>query len=85
MGLETADLVMRVEDDFRILIPERPDKPMRTVGSLYDFIMAELSKRETPDADAVWKHLVKLICEVGRVPETRIRKEARFEEDLGMG
>ena len=41
MGLDTAELVMNVEDAFDIKIPDDQSPALTTVGELYDYILAQ--------------------------------------------
>lgn len=85
MSLDTTEPMLDIEDAFKIHYPERIDKPVKTVGELHEFIICEMSKREVPDSDAVWNKLVDLISRFVKMPESRIHRETRFVEDLGMG
>jgi hypothetical protein len=80
MGLDIAEMVMDVEDEFQIQFPD--DNPIHTVGELRDFVVAQLKQRGPVDEQAVWLKVVEIIK-----PWTRstILPESHFVKDLGMG
>ena len=85
MGLDIADLTMNIEDTFDIQFPERLVVPVKTAGDLHALIVAEMSKREVPDEDAVWNKLVELICKFGKMNPARVQRTSRLIEDLDFG
>jgi len=55
MGLDTVELVMAVEEDFGIEIPNDTAERILSVGNMRDFVVAELRRRgREADPDAVF-------------------------------
>lgn len=85
MGLDTVELVMKVEDHFAIEIPNAHAAKLATVGKLHGYVVAELQRqgRFDGDLDKVYAQLRDIICrQLGVRPEDVIRT-ARFVDDLG--
>ncbi|MEI6233552.1 MAG: hypothetical protein WCT04_10900 [Planctomycetota bacterium] len=92
MGLDIADYVMEVEDQFDLIISESNDPLIRTVGDLNAVIVKTLSSRNmarsTKCVDPVWTEaevLERLRCITSnkfQVPIKRVKVDTRFAEDL---
>jgi acyl carrier protein len=85
MGLDTVELIMRVEEHFGIEISNAEAAKLETVGLLHGYIVGELSQvgRFNGDRDAVYAQLRELICnQLGIEPE-EVVPSARFVDDLG--
>ncbi len=79
MGLDIAGYVMDIEAEFQIDIPSNIN--LKTVGALYDFIMAELLKQGEPIRDKVWDKLVLITKKHTKYP---VNRNSNFCEDLGL-
>lgn len=84
MGLDTVELVMAVEEEFSLEIPDSESAKLVRVGDLYRFVLQTLRQRgDVIDEDAIWKRLTDVIvAQLGVQPE-RVTPDARFIEDLG--
>jgi acyl carrier protein len=93
MGLDTVELVMEIEDEFNICIPDEDAERIRTVGDVYHFILAQKDRPvehgcEPPSIgtpEEVWRKLTDVVVRVLRVRPEDVRPEARWYEDLGAG
>jgi len=83
MGLDSVELVLAVEEDFRIEIPNEAAEKMLSVRHMRDFIVAELRRvgREV-DADAVFALLRGIIIEQLAVKPSEVVLDAEFVRDL---
>jgi hypothetical protein len=45
VGLDTVELVMAVEEDFNLEIPDAAAEKMFTVGDMHSFVVSELRRR----------------------------------------
>lgn len=83
MGLDIAEFVMDVEDSFHIEIPEdSPFSPCRTPGALHDYIVAEYQRKgRSETSEEIWVKLVAIISKYSKYP---VRRESRWDRDLGM-
>jgi hypothetical protein len=52
MGLDTVELVMAVEEEFDLEIPDATAEKIFTVGDLHTFVVAELQRRGRTDIDS---------------------------------
>ena len=86
MGLDTVELMMRVEDDFGIEIPDEVAETLVTVGMLSDFIVAELGRVSgvPQDPEAVYDMLKAIICEQTGVEADAVVRDASFVKDLRL-
>jgi acyl carrier protein len=85
MGLDTVELVMAVEEEFDLEIPDATAEKIFTVGDLHTFVVAELQRRGRTDIDSarVYEQLRELVCsQLGVKPELVV-PGARFVKDLG--
>lgn len=93
MGLEQIELIMDVEDEFGIKVPDDIAGDVRTVGALHDAVMAIVMNsktaaiRERADLNEfVWKRLCELSAKLSSgVKARQISRATRFIEDLGYG
>jgi acyl carrier protein len=85
MGLDTVELVMSIEEDFDIRIPNEVAATLVTVGQLHEYIVAELDRRNAVETDRaqVFGQLRDIICEQLGVDPALVRPEARIVEDFG--
>ena len=84
MGLDTVELVIAVEEEFSISIPNENASEMFRVGDLRDFVIGELRDRgETVDEARVWSSIQDIIVSQLGVARDDVTPEARFVEDLG--
>ena len=86
MGLDTVELVMAVEEEFEIEIPNSAAMRMLSVGDMQDFVMLTLQTRGAPvDEDDIWKRLRALIVYQLGVRPDEVKREAEFVRDLKAG
>ena len=56
MGLDTVELVMAIEDEFGIEIPNEDAPKLGVIGDLFDYVVQALRRRgETPDEAQTWE------------------------------
>jgi acyl carrier protein len=90
MGLDSVELVLSVEREWELEIPDAAAERMRTVGDMYWYVLERLTERAraaggpAPDPAAVWARLVDIIATEIGVERERVRPEASFIEDLGV-
>ncbi|MCE9547006.1 MAG: hypothetical protein K8T25_16145 [Planctomycetia bacterium] len=91
MGLDIMELVMEVEDEFCIAIPDEVAQRVRTVGDIYDYVLEQKSRPIDPlnmmpaigSPDEVWQKLQALfVNQLGVSPE-QVTPEADIVKDLG--
>jgi hypothetical protein len=89
MGLDIVEMVMAVETEFRVDIPDADAERLSTVGALFDYIALQLTADPPaagggPYAGRLWeRYLDVLVREIG-IARSALRPEARFVQDLGM-
>jgi acyl carrier protein len=83
MGLDTVELVMAVEEEFGIEIPNKVATRLISVGAMQDYIMQALQSRGASANEAeVWKRLQSIVVfQLGVRPE-EVTREAEFVRDL---
>lgn len=91
MGLETVELVMDCEDEFGIVIPDEAAGEIRTVGQLFDLVLAltrsngKPELRERADLEQYAWDRVRYFCVRPQTDFAFITRSTRFIEDLGHG
>ena len=85
MGLDTVELVMAVEEEFSLEIPDAAAEKMITVGDMHSFVVSELRRRGRPDVDdiRVFERLREIICTQLGVKAELVVPEVEFVKDLG--
>ena len=90
MGLDTVELVMAAERQFRVDVPSEEAARWRTVGDMHAGIMALLTQRFaregralTVDPDITWALLRDLVVEELGVKPEQVKRGAEFVRDLG--
>ncbi|HEV7694528.1 MAG TPA: hypothetical protein VGO52_27070 [Hyphomonadaceae bacterium] len=85
MGLDIVELVMSVEEEFDIDIPDKVQETIITVGNLADTVAAELARLGRPaDPYDIFETVKKLTVERAEVDPHKVTRDARFVHDLGM-
>lgn len=84
MGLDTVELVMAIEEEFSLEIPDADAARLAVLGDLSDYIVAALRQRgEIPDESHVWERLSALVvAQLGVRPE-KVTRSAHIVKDLG--
>ena len=84
MGLDIVEMVMAVEDEFGIEIPNEEAERSTTVGLLFECVRRRVEPDEPADnfTGPLWeRYLVVVGRELGLAPE-QLRPSARFVQDL---
>lgn len=85
MGLDTVELVLNIEEEFGLEIPNDAAGRMFTVGDVHSFLVRELERRgqTAVDESRIFERLREIVCtQLGVKPEAVV-PGARFVEDLG--
>jgi acyl carrier protein len=84
MGLDTVELVIRVEKAFDIEIPDADAATLVTVGDLQAYVGGVLRRQgRIESADSVDAQLRDIICDQLGVEPEDVVPSARFVDDLG--
>jgi acyl carrier protein len=84
MGLDIVELVMAVEEEFDVDIPDAAQEMIGTVGDLADAVAAELARLGRPaNPDAIFEKIKAITIERLEVPPDKVTRETSFTEDLG--
>lgn len=86
MGLDLVELVMAVEEEFRVHLPSGEVAKMERVGDVQDWIMAEMARGERGfmSEEEVWDRLQEIIVRQTGLPYVEVTREAKFVDDLGL-
>ena len=88
MGLDTVELVMAVEQEFGIDIPNSEAGKMERVGDMHAFVVMALRQRDEAavvDADQIWIRLREVVVEQWGVRPDEVTPTAHFIYDLKAG
>ncbi|HOX06121.1 MAG TPA: hypothetical protein PK280_06945 [Planctomycetota bacterium] len=89
MGLDIAEFVMDVEDEFDIEIPDDLQK-ISTVGDFVDWLCKHLNERKPAVDGMSWSResvrprVIRVVAKHTPVPADRISDEMRFVQDLEL-
>ena len=83
MGLDTVELVMAIEEEFSIEIPNEDAERLGVLGDLQEYIVRALQQRgETPAESQVWQRLsAVVVTQLGVRPE-EVTRSAHVVRDL---
>ncbi len=83
MGLDIVELVMKVEKEFALQIPNDIAEKLDTVGKLYNYVCHHHGLNPDLSDAEIWDKLVDMVCyQLGVAPE-RVKKESHWVYDLG--
>lgn len=83
MGLETVELLMAIEEEFGIEIPNADASKLAVLGNMHDHIVRALPQRgDAPDKREVWERLSEVVVEQLGVRPDEVRREAHIVHDL---
>ena len=83
MGLDSVELVMAIEDEFGIEIPNTDAPQLFVLGAMHDFIVRALRQRgDTPDEVQVWERLRAVVVEQLGVRPDEVTRSAHIVYDL---
>jgi acyl carrier protein len=85
MGLDTVELVMAIEDEFSIVIPDIYAERLLTVGDVTSYVTERLAREGRPlPREQVFERVCKVTCEQAGTTRDRLTEDTRFIDDLGM-
>jgi len=89
MGLESVELIMAIEEEFDINIPDEEAGNFDTVGKLYRYILDILYLNESGnshqvDESDVWERMKEVIVSQLGVRSEQVTEDANFVADLGI-
>jgi hypothetical protein len=93
MGLDSVELIMEIEDEFGIEIPDEDVQDILTLGDLHRLLFNHVSRNLGASISAlqggtlekdVWKRLERLLITEWAIEKERIKPSAEIVRDLGM-
>ncbi len=86
MGLDIVELVMTIEEEFDVSIPNHVARTLVRLGDIHGFVVKLLQERgEAVDPAEVWERLKLIVHREFAIPEEQIVPEAHLVYDLGLG
>lgn len=91
MGLEIVEVIMRVEEEFDIEIPDEEAETLNTVGLLYQCVLSKLADKAAATGlsqlvpQEVWDALLIMLANELSVPLAKLTKDTDFVRDLNLG
>jgi acyl carrier protein len=83
MGLDTVELVLAIEQEFGISIPDSDAAKLGLLGDMQDYIVGALRRREeSPDENQVWERLTAVVVRQLGVSPSEVRRTAHIVYDL---
>jgi acyl carrier protein len=83
MGLAIVELVMAIEDEFRIEIPNDDAARLAVIGELFDYVLQTLRQRgETPDEAQTWERFRAVVVRQLGVRPDEVVRSAHVVRDL---
>ena len=88
MGLETVEIVLWAEEEFRIDIPDSDARDILTIGEFVTYLKTKVHAThgtKAPGESEIFEKLAHLLEHRYNVAREWIRPEVRFYKDLGLG
>ena len=88
MGLETVEIVLWAEEEFKIDIPDSEARNIMTIGEFVSYLRTKtiaIHGTEAQTETAIFEKLANLLEHRYGVARERIRPEVTFYKDLGLG
>jgi len=83
MGLDTVELVMAIEEEFGIEIPNTDAMNLAVLGDMHDYIIQALRQRgDNPDEGQVWERLSVVVVKQLGVRPKDVTRTAHIVYDL---
>jgi len=83
MGLDTVELVMAIEEEFGIEIPNTDAMNLAVLGEMHDYIIQALRQRgDNPDEGSVWERLSVVVVKQLGVRPKDVTRTAHIVYDL---
>jgi hypothetical protein len=81
-GPDLVETVMNIEEKFGITLPNEEAEKIRTMGQLYDFVLARVARGQAQVCvtSAAFYRLRRALMEVCGVPRERVRTQTRLED-----
>ena len=86
MGLDTVEILMEIEDEFDISIPDQVASNSITVGETHrvvvDLLVAK-GRKHSPEMESdVWRRLVTIVTKQMDIKPEAVRPESRWIPDI---
>ncbi len=83
--MDTVELVMAIEDEFRITIPNAIAPTLVRLGDLHAFVVQTLREHgDTADPAATWERLKRVVMAETATRAEYVVSEAHIVYDLGL-
>jgi len=86
MGLDTVEILMRIEEEFGISIPDQVASNSLTVGDTHRVVVDMLVAKgafHSPELEAdTWQRLVRIVTEQMRMKAEAVHPESRWVPDI---
>ena len=85
MGLDAVEIVMELEKEFGVSIPDAEASRVVTTADLRDCVLRQLARSgRSPDPQQVWVRVRQIIADQSGIAAHLIYPEARLVEDLHL-
>jgi len=83
LGLDTVELIVEMEKQFNIAIPDREAEKIATVGQLSTYILRH-QNRPLKTKEEIDKAVIAIVSACAGIDEEEIELHHSFTNDLGM-
>ncbi len=84
MGLDLVEMVMRIEEEFEIIIPDEVSVTLVTPKTVIDYLMSRPEVSEKWSRDYVTISVWLIIEDEAGIDRNDYNENSRFIEDMGM-
>lgn len=84
MGLDLVEMVMRIEEEFEIMIPDEVAETLVTPRAVIDYLMTLPEINKNRSREQVRQMVLIMVEDESGVSRDHFDENSRFIEDLGM-
>lgn len=85
MGLDSVELLLAIEEEFGVDIPNSDAEKMITVGDVYEWLKIHAGNIDPANSqEQIWRRLVEVFVRQALVSPEQVKPDARIVRDLGI-
>lgn len=85
MGLESVELLLAIEEEFGMKIPNTDAEKMISVGDVYEWLKIHTASMDPASSqEQIWRRLVEVFVRQTTLKPEQVKPAARIVRDLGI-
>ncbi|MCY7377030.1 MAG: hypothetical protein LH472_13810 [Pyrinomonadaceae bacterium] len=84
MGLDLVEMIIRIEEEFEIIIPDEAAETMITPRNVIDFLMSQSKVSQKWSRDYVSITVWQILEDETGIKRENFNEDSRFVQDMGL-